>query len=105
MDVVNDEIVEILHGDGIEQDGVFVDRYVIVLKTGRSIELTDKGPIAAACEGLKRYPAFDYCIGLRIVSIENGEPYPSCGIRLSNGCILVMGSPHPYYVGLQEAEA
>jgi hypothetical protein len=104
VDVVGDKIVRILHSRGIEYEGAVVDTYAILLASGCCIELTEGGPAPASAEGLEPDPIFDRYVGLRIVAVESAEEWPTCGIRLSNGCALVMGSPHPYYWGLQEAD-
>jgi hypothetical protein len=104
MDVVGDEIVRILHNGGIQRDNVVVDTFGIQLKSGRCFELTEHGAAPIDAASLKPNPAFDRFIGLRILAVESCDAWPTRGIRLSNGCVLMMGSPSPYYWGMQEAD-
>jgi hypothetical protein len=105
MEVIGDQIVRILHNGGIQYDDVVVDTYVIQLQSGHCIELNEDGPAPASTKGLEPDTTFDRYIGLRIVSVETSESWPTPGLRLSNGCVLVMGSPHPYYYGLEVVES
>lgn len=105
VDVVGDEIVGVFHTGGVERDGVVVDTYAILLKSGRCIQLTEHGIAAANPQGMRPDPMFDRFFGMVIVGVETSEDWPTCGLRLGNGSALVMGSPAPYYWGLYEEVA
>jgi hypothetical protein len=105
MQLVGDVIVRVYHSGGIDQDGVVVDNYAIVLKSGRCIDLGWDEITETTRDGMEPDPAFDWCIGMTITAVEKGEHWPTWGLRLENGSALTMGSPVPYYWGLyQEIE-
>jgi hypothetical protein len=101
MDLAGDEIQQILHSGGVWEGDVLVDRYVIVLHSGRCVELDSSGVRIADATGLTADPAFADCIGARIESVVVSEEWATPGLRLSNCEVLVMGAPRPYYWGLE----
>jgi len=105
MELIGEEIAAVVHGGGTEVEGVLVDRYVILLKSGRSIELTMDGVIEASGTGMLCDPVFDWMIGLKIEAVELSDFWPTPGLRLNNRRVVFMGSPAPYYWGLEDREA
>ena len=105
MDIVGDEILRVLHDGGVQHDDVVVDTFGILLKSGRCVELAEDGPALIEAEGLKPNPIFDRYVGLRIVAIESSEYWPTCGGTAEQRVHPSHGQPHPYYWGMQEADA
>jgi hypothetical protein len=50
-------------------------------------------------------PVFDWLIGLKIEAIELSDFWPTPAVRLNNRRVVFMGSPAPYYWGLEDREA
>ncbi len=101
MDLEGDAVQDILHSGGVRHGDVPVDRYVIVLHSGRCVELESAGVRTADGTGFTPDPAFADCVGARIEAIVVSDNLPTAGLRLSSGKVLVMGSPSPYYWGLE----
>ncbi len=101
IDLQGDSIQEVVHSGGVWQGDGLVDRYVIVLHSGRCVELDSSGLRSADATGLTPDPAFADCIGAGIEAIVVSEEWPTPGLQLSNGEVLVMGAPRPYYWGLE----
>jgi RNA polymerase subunit RPABC4/transcription elongation factor Spt4 len=102
MNVVGDEIIRIFHTGGISHDGIAVDRYAILLKSGRCIELMEHEVIACRHEEMMPDDTFEWANGMMIIAVETSECWPTVGLLLSGGRALVMGSPVPNYWGLYD---
>lgn len=101
MDVIGDVITSVLSDGGIDYKGVVLVTYAIGLSSGRYIELAEDGVWPTTSQGLVPDHDFSQLVGLRIVGIEFPTSQPACGIRLSDGTLLSMGSPLPYWYGLE----
>jgi len=105
MELLGDEIQQILHSGGSLEGKVTVDRYVIVLRSGRCVELTADGARSARPTKLIPDATFASSIGNRVEAVVVSDEWSTPGLKLSNGKVLVMGSPHPYYWGLESRDA